>query len=88
MIVIRVILHNYKRVKTELLQLELRKTFCQFIQSYADYAKEVKKDDSEALSKFENIIFSVIVADNSSLPTTYDGLEQLTKLFSQIKKIA
>jgi hypothetical protein len=47
--------------KSQLLQLELRKTLCQFIQSYVDYAKTMK-EERESLAKFESVIFSAIVA--------------------------
>lgn len=81
----RVILFNYNAVKSQLLQIELRKTLCQFIQSYVDYSKEMKKDDKESLAKFENIIFSSLVSSDDKLPSTYDGLEQIANLIKSIK---
>ena len=81
----RVILFNYKSVKSQLLQIELRKTLCRFIQDYSQYSSKIKKEDSGSLEKFENIIFSNIVSDDDKLPSTYDGIEQLTKLFKSAK---
>ncbi len=82
----RILLHNYESVKAQLLQLELRQTLCQFIQSYADYASGIKQKDSVSLEKFENLIFSGIVSEANKLPSTFDGLDQITKLAKEIKK--
>ncbi|MDM8566524.1 hypothetical protein QUF74_12845 [Candidatus Halobeggiatoa sp. HSG11] len=81
----RVLLFNYKSVKSQLLQIELRKTLCRFIQNYADYSSEIKKEDADALSKFENIIFSGIVMDEGALPSNFDGFEQIVKIMKSIK---
>lgn len=81
----RVILFNYKSAKSQLLQIELRKTLCRFIQHYSEYSSGVKEKDKEALEKFENIIFSGIVSDDERLPTTFDGVEQLGKLIKSVK---
>jgi hypothetical protein len=81
----RILLFNYKSVKSQLLQLELRKTLCKFIQNYVDYSSAIKKKDIDSLNKFENIIFSVLVADDSNLPSTFDGLEQLAKLIKSVR---
>jgi hypothetical protein len=82
----RVLLHNLNEVKAQLLQIELRKTLCQFIQSYVEYSNEMKNKDSESLSKFENIIFSGLVSSSEKLPSTFDGLEQLTNIIQAIRK--
>lgn len=81
----RVVLFNYRAVKSQLLQIELRKTLCRFIQSYVTYSKEIKEKDVELLSKFENIIFSGIVSDEGNLPSTYDGIEQIIKVLKSAK---
>lgn len=82
----RVILYNHKSVKAQLLQIELRKTLCQFIQSYAEYSGDIKEKNSASLEKFENLIFSGIISDSENLPTTYDGIEQIGKMISAAKK--
>lgn len=82
----RVMLFNYKSVKSQLLQIELRKTLCRFIQHYADYSQSVKEKDKESLSKFENIVFAGIVSDDDKLPSTFDGIEQITNILKSIKQ--
>ncbi|MDC5850881.1 hypothetical protein OPW32_16935 [Vibrio europaeus] len=81
----RVLLVNYKSVKSQLLQISLRKTLCRFIQHYADYSSELKSKDQNSLAKFESIIFSGIVGDDEKLPSTYDGLEQFGKFIKNLK---
>jgi len=81
----RVLLFNYKSVKSQLLQIDLRKTLCRFIQHYSDYSSDIKKQDSESLAKFENIIFSGIVSEEGSLPSSYDGIDQIGKLIKSVK---
>lgn len=56
----RVLLFNYKSVKSQLLQIDLRKTLCRFIQNYSEYSGEMKKKDAGSLDKFESIVFSGI----------------------------
>ncbi|MEN8256352.1 MAG: hypothetical protein ABFS09_00650 [Thermodesulfobacteriota bacterium] len=81
----RIILFNYKSVKALLVQIELRKTLCQFIQNYSEYSKKIKSEDSSALEKFENLIFSGLITNEENLPSTFDGVEQLTKLIKSAK---
>ncbi|CAH1605391.1 hypothetical protein [Vibrio jasicida] len=81
----RIVLHNYKSVKTQIIQIELRQTLCQFIQSYAEYSAKIKENDPLALEKFENLIFSGILSDSEKLPTTFDGLEHLGTVVKAIK---
>lgn len=81
----RIALSEYNAVKTQIMQLELRVSLCQFIQSYAEYAKEIKQNDPSALEKFENVIFSNILADSKNLPSTFDGVEQIGNLIKNMK---
>lgn len=81
----RIILFNYKSVKAQIMQIELRQTLCQFIQSYADYSSEIKKQDSSALDKFESLIFSGVISDPEKLPSTYDGIDQIGNFIKSIK---
>jgi hypothetical protein len=81
----RVLLFNYKSVKSQLLQIDLRKTLCRFIQNYSEYSSDIKKKDGNSLEKFENIIFSGIVTDDGNLPSTFDGVEQIGKLIKAAK---
>lgn len=81
----RVMLLEYNSLKTQIMQLELRVSLCQFIQDYAKYAKEIKQDDKEALEKFENVVFSNILANDKDLPSTFDGAEQMGNFIKSIK---
>jgi hypothetical protein len=81
----RVILLNHRSVKAQIMQIELRQTLCQFIQSYADYASEIKKKDDKALEKFESLIFSGVISDPEKLPSTFDGIEQIGNLIKSVK---
>ncbi|URJ84392.1 hypothetical protein M9411_06580 [Pasteurella multocida] len=81
----RVVLLHYTSIQTQIIQLELRQSLCQFIQSYADYAKEIKEKDNVSLEKFENIIFSNILSDSNKVPGTFDGIETLVNLIKEIR---
>jgi hypothetical protein len=76
----RVLLFNYKSIKSQILKIDLRKTLCRFIQHYSDYSSKIKEKDADSLSKFENIIFSEIISDDGKLPSTYDGIDQISKI--------
>lgn len=82
----RVCLQSFKGVKAQLLQIDLRMTLCQFIQSYAKYAKEIKDKDGDLLVRFEQIVFSGIVSSDEAIPSTFDGVEQIAKLITSLKK--
>ncbi|XXQ69040.1 hypothetical protein ACKLNO_04045 [Neisseriaceae bacterium B1] len=81
----RVVLNQYRAVETQIMQLELRLSLCQFIQAYVDYAKDIKATDKEALDKFENLIFSSILSNDNNIPSTFDGMEQVTQLIKELK---
>ncbi|EII3729117.1 hypothetical protein LG468_003962, partial [Vibrio cholerae] len=68
-----------------IMQIELRQTLCQFIQSYAEYASEIKAKDASSLEKFESLIFSGILSDAEKLPSTFDGLEQIVTMLKSLK---
>lgn len=82
----RIILINHKSVKAQIMQIELRQTMCQFIQNYTEFSSDIKKEDSQALDKFENLIFSGILSDSENLPSTFDGMEQISSLIKSFKK--
>lgn len=83
----RITLQNFRSVKAQLLQLDLRVTLCQFIEGYTKFAKEAKKDDDkEILTRFEQVVFSSIVTDETGIPSTFDGIEQISGLIERLKK--
>ncbi|QHD06318.1 hypothetical protein [Pseudomonas sp. R76] len=81
----RITLQNFRSIKAQLLQIDLRMTLCQFINSYVEFASDARKSDKELLNKFEQIIFSGIVSDESVIPSTFDGLEQVAKIVDGFK---
>lgn len=81
----RVVLVHFRSIKAQLLQIELRTALCQFIQSYSTYSAAIKKDNPSSLEKFENLIFSGLISSEENLPSTFDGTEQLAKLFKSVK---
>lgn len=81
----RIVFHGYKSLKGQLLQLDLRRAVCQFIQSYADYAVKIKGENPALLEKFEALVFSGIVTNEEKIPSTFDGFEHVSKLFEKLK---
>lgn len=81
----RVVLVHFRSIKAQLLQIELRTALCQFIQSYASYSAAIKKENPGSLEKFENMIFSGLISTEENLPATFDGTEQLAKLFKSVR---
>lgn len=81
----RVVLANFRSLQSQLLQLDLRVSLCQFIQSYAEYSTKIKKIDSTALERFESIVFSAVTPDAEKMPATFDGLENLARLVSSMR---
>lgn len=82
----RILLTHFKSIKSQILQLDLRVNLCQFIQSYVEYSKDIKSKDPTSLEKFESIVFSSIMADESKIPSTFDGMEQVANLINSVKK--
>lgn len=83
----RIVLHDYKSVASQLLQLDLRMALVQFVQKYSEYAASVKSEKTpELLARFESVIFSNIVPDGSQIPAVHDGVEELAKLIVAVKK--
>lgn len=81
----RVVLINHISLRTQIMQIELRKSLCQFIQSYSDYSSEIRKNNPEALSKFEDVVFSNIMLSDDKIPSTFDGIEQIASLINSLK---
>ncbi|WP_323641364.1 hypothetical protein [Pectobacterium carotovorum] len=80
----KVSLSNFQSIKSQVVQIELRKSLCTFIQNYSEYAEDMK--DKESLRKFENVIFSNIMPSEDKIPSTFDGVEQIAKLIESVKK--
>lgn len=83
----RISLVNIKSIKSQILQIDLRLTLCQFIHNYeTDTVKLRSKDMKESFDRFESVIFAPIVATEDQMPATFDGLEQITGLLSSFNK--
>ena len=82
----RINLVEIRSIKSQMMQLELRMTLCQFIHNYAENSEILHKKNKEGFEKFENIIFSPIVSSDDKIPSTLDGVEQIAKLIEAIKK--
>ena len=83
--IFRVVLAQFRSVKAQLLQLDLRIALCQFVESYSEYVSRIRENDSAALVKFESLIFSGLVADESGIPSTFDGIEQVANLIRSLR---
>lgn len=81
----RVVLGQFRSVKAQLLQVDLRISLCQFIESYAEYVSGIRQKDSSALSKFEALIFSGLVTEESGIPSTFDGAEQIASIIRSLR---
>lgn len=82
----RVALQNFRSIKAQLLQIDLRMTLCQFVQSYAEYSKDARAGSPGLLERFEQVVFSGIVNDESAIPSTFDGLDKLAEVIGKLRK--
>ena len=81
----RISVRSTDSCKAQLLQVELRKTLCRFIQNYATYSKDIKEKNPDSLSKFESLIFSGIVSNEEKLPSTFDGIDQVANFVKAMR---
>jgi hypothetical protein len=84
----RITLQNYFSLRAQLVQLKLRYSLCQFVEAYADFAKEhsTTSGGQSTLGRFEGLIFSSIVLDSSKVPATIDGIDQLARLIAEARR--
>lgn len=83
----RVVLEQYKIIQTQIMQIELRISLCQFSKSYSTYAKTLRDKNEGAMNKFENIIFSNITANEEKVPNIFDGLEVIKDILPELNKL-
>lgn len=81
----RVSLSSYASVRAQIMQIELRKSLCRFIQRYSEYSEGMNKKSPTLLAKFEDVIFSNIMTSEDKIPSTFDGVEQIANLISSLK---
>lgn len=80
----RILLQNYNSTKSQIMQLQMRNAICQFIEPYVQF-KEEHKEFKDSFEKFESQIFSGLAPNDESIPSTFDGIEQLGKLVKTIR---
>lgn len=81
----RISLMNIKSIKSQILQLDLRLSLCQFIHNYAEDSEKMRSENmKDSLDRFESIIFSPIVANEEQIPTTFDNLDQFIKVMNLV----
>lgn len=73
----RIFMRSADLCKAQLLQINFRKTLCQFVQRYVKYADELKAN-KELLGKFESVIFSPISFGDEKAPIIFEGLDQFS----------
>lgn len=82
----RISLANVNSIKAQMIQISLRMSLCQFIENYTKFSSKVNADNKDLLTKFEDVIFSNIMPNAEKIPSTFDGVEQLAKLLTSLKK--
>jgi len=75
-------------LKSQILQIELRNTLCQFVQDYTKFSSDAAKNSPETLKRFESVIFLNIVGTSEKIPSTFDGIESITNLISLARNSA
>lgn len=81
----RIVLNSSEACKSYLLQLELRRELCRFVQEYVNYAEDIKKRSPETLAKFESLIFSGIASNNDQSLSMFDGIDKIGELIKNYK---
>lgn len=82
---LRIQLINIKACGAQMLQINLRQSLCQFIQEYVNHAQEMKGKDEKLLDRFETLIFSPIVAKETDIPASLEGISQLVEIIKPKK---
>ncbi|KGA33843.1 hypothetical protein KU74_10175 [Pectobacterium brasiliense] len=74
-----------KNINSQILQIDLRLSLCEFIQGYVRYRKE-NNDSDDVLKSFETLIFSPIQVSGDNIPSVLDGANVLAELAGNILK--
>lgn len=83
----KISLTNIKSIKSQILQIDLRLTLCQFIHNYNKDSESLRGEGmKDSLDKFEAVIFSPIVAPDDKIPATFEGIDQISGLIGLINK--
>ncbi|MBR7793493.1 hypothetical protein KDM87_12875 [Undibacterium sp. FT147W] len=79
----RIVYSNLKSTDAQITQLEIRIALCQFIDGYKTFVNN--SHDKQPIEKFESLVFSGLTMDASDIPTTFDGLDQVSKIVAAFK---
>lgn len=82
----RIKLQEARAVSAQILQINYRKSLCQFIQEYSTYSKEMNSESPGLLEKFESVVFSPIVVNENDIPSSFDGVSQIADLLRSLQK--
>lgn len=77
----RIILLNYYKLKTEIIQLEIREALAKFLPSYVAFSRD--KEHNPVIEHFSNFIFKPLVSNAEDIPKITDGLEPLIEIVSR-----
>ncbi|QHP58109.1 hypothetical protein [Pectobacterium carotovorum] len=72
-----------KNVKSQLLQIDMRLSLCEFIHDYVEKRDSSTKTDT-AWRSFESLIFSPIQANEEKIPAVIDGVDAIAELVGKI----
>ncbi|MEI7151531.1 hypothetical protein [Pectobacterium carotovorum] len=72
-----------KNIKSQILQISMRLSLCEFIHSYVE-TKELSNKSENAWRAFETLIFSPIQASDDKIPAVLDGADVIAELAGKI----
>lgn len=82
----RITLKTYLLARDQITNLQLRVALCTFIEGYLDFASKAQNlKVSSAIQGFEALTFATLPMGDTTLPSTLEGLEQVTKLVQAAK---
>jgi hypothetical protein len=79
----RIVLHDYNKIKTEIIQLEIREALSNFLPSYVAYVSS--NDKNPVLEHFSNFIFKPLVSNAADIPKITDGFDAIVNLVNKLK---
>lgn len=72
-----------KSVKSQILQIDIRLSLCEFIQDYVEKKESSDKSD-HVWKSFESLVFSPIQANEDKIPAVLDGADAIADLAGKI----
>lgn len=78
----RVVLGQFHSVSAQLLQLRMRLAVCRFLESYGEFRE---KNKALPFDRFDALVFSNLMPNADQVPSTFDGLDGLAKIFESVR---